>query len=56
MLREVTEDDPSGRFVDLMDSVDVRSETGNVDLDDNRASRMENRYTALDDKVGWVTR
>uniref|UniRef100_A0A8R7Q1J7 SWIM-type domain-containing protein n=2 Tax=Triticum urartu TaxID=4572 RepID=A0A8R7Q1J7_TRIUA len=56
MLREVTEDDPSGRFVDLMDFVEVRSETGNVDLDDNRASRMENRYTALDDKVGWVTR
>ncbi|KAM3409721.1 hypothetical protein ACQJBY_002157 [Aegilops geniculata] len=56
VLQEVTEDDPSGRFADLLDSVDVRTETDNTDLDENRASRMENRYVALDDKVGWVTR
>ncbi|XP_044386961.1 protein FAR1-RELATED SEQUENCE 7 isoform X2 [Triticum aestivum] len=56
VLREVVEDDPSGGFADLLDSVDVRTETNTTDLEENRASRMDNRYASLDDKVGWVTR
>ena len=38
MLGEVTEDDPSGRFADLLDSVELSPESDLVDLDDKKNS------------------
>ncbi|XP_037436708.1 putative protein FAR1-RELATED SEQUENCE 10 isoform X3 [Triticum dicoccoides] len=53
---EVTEDDPSGRFPDLLDTVEAVLRPDASDSEENKASRAENVYVALDDKVGWVSR
>lgn len=55
-VREVTEDDPNGRFADLLDSVEALPEADLVDSDEKKVERTGNGYVALDDKVGWVRR
>ena len=53
-LREVTEDDPSGRFADLLDSVEVCQRIDIMDSEEKNVELAENRYVALDDKVGLI--
>ena len=50
----MTEDDPSGRFADLLDSVEVRQRIDIMDSDEKNVEMAENRYVALNDKVGLI--
>lgn len=43
-VREVVEDDPSGRFADLLDTVEGALPDGS-DSDEKKASRAENMYS-----------
>lgn len=55
-MREVAEDDPSGRFADLLDWVEVHQGTDTTGSDEKKVERVANKYAVLDDKVGWVRR
>jgi hypothetical protein len=51
-VREVTKDDQTTKFADLLDSVEAIRVTDLVDSDEVKHHGVDNKYVALDDKVG----
>ena len=56
IVREVTEDDQTDNFANLLDAVEAIPGKGLVDSVEGKHQRADNRYVSLDDIVGGVKR